>query len=113
MNRNIAFCLAVRMETTTSDSTKKAPFYYPLIIGTDILLVGLRGKLNSHYSWSESDAVCLNYWEEIKKIFLPLTDDTIGVMFAQSASVRFGKIEIKVVQSSAAQPVEKARINRV
>ena len=113
MNRNIAFRLAVRMETTTSDGTKTAPFYYPLIVGTNILLVGLRSKLNSNYSWSESDDVCLNYWEEIEKRFLPLTDDTLWLMFAQSASVRFGKIEIKVVQSSAAQPVEKARINRV
>lgn len=82
MNRNIAFRLAVRMESTTSIGTMNQ-FYYPLVVETDISLVGLKAKLNSRYSWSKSDTICLNYWEEIEQRFIPLTsEDTLFLMFA-------------------------------
>ena len=68
MNWNIAFRLAVRMETTKSIGST-THFYYLFIVETDTSLVGLRGKLQSRYSWSERDTVCLNYLEEIEKDF--------------------------------------------
>ena len=111
MNPNTAFRLSVEMVSRFQPDLEFCPpYWFQLVVETSYTLKDLLKACCDKYSWRTVDTASIKYWSVLDECFIPLSDDTVGgILFAQTATQRFGKIRFEVVRKPIQHELPKTK----